>query len=265
MVRHRSKPIKIGSRATSEASDDCLGMSPCSFQSRSGPRRGAVETVFKSPEVIPRNSNQALLMSKLKDRELPIVLACGPAGTGRTFVAAIAGLRALMDGYYKKLVITRPVTSIAGEEIGHLPGTLTDKISPWVAAVLESFYQFLSPAHVQQMIDDKLIELCPISMIRGRTFSDSWIVLDEASCASVAAFKCIVTRIGPGSKLVITGDEDQSDLKGENGLSDFLRRLGPGIPGQIELVKFTIDDVVRHPIIKTVLSLYERRKQPESA
>lgn len=127
--------------------------------------------------------------------------------------------------------------------------------------VLESFYQFLSPSQVQQMIDEKLIELCPISMIRGRTFSDSWIVLDEASCASVAAFKCIVTRIGPGSKLVITGDEDQSDLKGENGLSDFLRRLGPGIPGQIELVKFTIDDVVRHPIIKTVLSLYERKKE----
>lgn len=219
-----------------------------------------METVFKSPEVIPRNSNQALLLSKLRDRELPIVIAVGAAGTAKTLFASIMGLRALLDGHVKKLVITRPAACIGGEDLGFLPGSLHDKLCPLLAPVLESFYQFLSPAHVQQMIDDKLIELCPISMIRGRTFSDSWIVLDEASCASVAAFKCIVTRIGPGSKLVITGDEDQSDLKGENGLSDFLRRLGPGIPGQIELVKFTIDDVVRHPIIKTVLSLYERRK-----
>jgi phosphate starvation-inducible protein PhoH and related proteins len=259
MVRHRSKPIKMGSRATSESSDDCLGMSPCSFMS--GPRRGvAPEPIFKRPEVVPRNSNQALLMSKLNDRDLPIVVACGPAGSSKTYCACVAGLRALLDGQVKKLVVTRSATPIGGEDLGFLPGGLNDKLTPLLLSVLESFYQFLSPSHVQQMIDDKLIELCPISMIRGRTFSDSWIVLDEASCASVAAFKCIITRIGPGSKLVITGDEDQSDLKGENGLSDFLRRLGPGIPGQIELVKFTIDDVVRHPIIKTVLSLYERPK-----
>lgn len=257
MVR-RSKPINIRSRATSETSEDCIGMSPCSFQSRSGSHRG-FETVFKNPEVIARNSNQSLLLSKLRDPDLPIVVACGPAGSAKTYLSAIVGLRTLLDGKVKKLVITRPAACIGGEDIGFLPGGLNDKLTPLLMPVLESFYQFLSPSQVQTMIDDKLIELCPISMIRGRTFSDSWIVLDEASCASVAAFKCIVTRIGPGSKLVITGDEDQSDLKGENGLSDFMRRLGQGIPGQIELVKFTIDDVVRHPIIKTVLSLYERK------
>jgi phosphate starvation-inducible PhoH-like protein len=210
------------------------------------------------PTIVPRNANQELLLRKLNDDSLPVVIATGPAGSSKTLFASTVGLRRLLEGRVKKLVIARPVASVQGEDIGYLPGTASDKLAPTSRAVLDFLHRHVSPFEVQQMIADDRIELCSIGMVRGRSFEDSWVIFDEASSAHVSAFKAVVTRIGTGSKLVITGDEDQSDLRCENGLSDFVRRLGPnGVPGEIEHVKFTAADVVRHPVIKTILALYD--------
>jgi phosphate starvation-inducible protein PhoH len=219
-------------------------------------RRAAVSL----PTVVPRNANQELLLRKLNDDSIPVVIATGAAGSAKTMCAATVGLRYLLEGRVKKLVIARPVASVQGEDIGYLPGTASDKLAPTSRAVLDFLHQHVSPFEVQQMIADDRIELCSIGMVRGRTFEDSWVIFDEASSAHVSAFKAVVTRIGMGSKLVITGDEDQSDLRCENGLSDFVRRLGPGVPGEIEHVKFTAADVVRHPVIKTILALYDAER-----
>lgn len=223
-------------------------------------RRAAVDSqAMTLPTIVPRNANQELLLRKLNDDSVPVVIATGAAGSAKTLCATTVGLRYLLQGRVKKLVIARPVASVQGEDIGYLPGTASDKLAPTSRAVLDFLHQHVSPFEVQQMIADDRIELCSIGMVRGRTFEDSWVIFDEASSAHVSAFKAVVTRIGMGSKLVITGDEDQSDLRCENGLSDFVRRLGPGVPGEIEHVKFTAADVVRHPVIKTILALYDDR------
>lgn len=214
----------------------------------------------KLPTIVPRNANQELLLRKLNDDTLPVVIATGAAGSSKTMCATIVGLRHLLQGKVKKLIIARPVASVQGEDIGFLPGSASDKLAPSSRAVLDFLHQHVSPVDVQRMIADDRIELCSIGMVRGRTFEDSWVIFDEASSAHVSAFKAVVTRIGTGSKLVITGDEDQSDLRCENGLSDFVRRLGPGVPGEIEHVRFTAADVVRHPVIKTILALYDAER-----
>ena len=225
-------------------------------------RRAAVDLhSLPLPTITPRNANQELLLRKLDDDSLPVVIATGPAGSSKTLLASTVGLRRLLEGRVKKLVIARPVASVQGEDIGYLPGSAADKLAPTSRAVLDFIHQHVSPADVQQMIADDRIELCSIGMVRGRTFEDSWVIFDEASSAHVSAFKAVITRIGMGSKLVITGDEDQSDLRCENGLSDFVRRLGPdGVPGEIEHVRFTAADVVRHPVIKTILALYDGKQ-----
>lgn len=212
------------------------------------------------PTIVPRNANQELLLRKLNDDSLPVVIATGPAGSSKSLCCSIVGLRRLLEGRVKKLIIARPVASVQGEDIGYLPGAAADKLAPTSRAVLDFLHRHVSPTEVQQMIADDRIELCSIGMIRGRTFEDSWVIFDEASSAHVSAFKAVITRIGAGSKLVITGDEDQSDLRCDNGLSDFMRRLGPGVPGEIEHVRFTAADVVRHPVIKTILALYDSER-----
>jgi phosphate starvation-inducible PhoH-like protein len=209
------------------------------------------------PSVVPRNATQELLLEKLEDDTLPVVIATGPAGSSKTMCATVVGLTRLLQGRVDKMVIARPVAAIQGEAIGFLPGSTNDKLRSWNLPVLDFLHEHLDRREVQRLIDDGRLELCSIGMVRGRTFKDSWVVLDEASSTHVSAFKAVATRIGVGSKLVITGDEDQSDIQGLNGLSDFLRRLGPGVPGEIEHVRFTLDDVQRHPVIKTILELYE--------
>ena len=236
------------------------GASPKSVRGESPRAPPNVQTMMaKAPKVQPRNANQARLIEKLKAMDPPIVIASGSAGAGKTMIASMVGLRKLYDGHVKRIIITRPVASMVGEELGHLPGTMASKMAPWTVSILESFYSVLSPYQVQHLMDENIIEICPVAYCRGRTFSDAWVIVDESQNLHVPSFKALLSRIGPNSKMVITGDQSQSDIKGVNGLVDFLSRIGEGIPGEIEVINFTNADVVRHPVIQTVLDLYDKK------
>lgn len=184
-----------------------------------------------------------------------LVIAIGSAGTGKTACAAMAGAAKLHSGEVSRIIIIRPAQTTE-ESHGFLPGSLDDKLSPLVAPVVDILNGVFGAPAVRDMIEDKVIELCPISYVRGRTFNDSWIIFDEAQNASVTAVKAVLTRQGHGSKLVVTGDLEQSDFKGKNGLQDLMERLGRGSYPEVGVCRFGLGDVVRHPIVATILRMY---------
>lgn len=211
----------------------------------------------RAPEVTPRTPNQELLLEKLKRIDPAIVIATGSAGSGKSHIATVVGLRKLYDGHVKKIIITRPAVTV-DEDHGFLPGTIQDKMAPFMRPIYDSMYTVYSPKQVQQLIDEQIIEICPLAYCRGRTFNDAWVICDEVNNTTPNQLLLLMTRLGENSKMVLTGDEMQSDLRGPNGLADILRRIGPdGVTGEIEVVRFGSNDVVRHPVIKTVLRLYE--------
>lgn len=175
----------------------------------------------------------------LENPRVPIVIACGPAGTGKTMMACKA---APPD---KKIIITRPAVSV-DEQHGFLPGNLNKKMAPWVQPMTDAL--------------TKNFEICPLAYMRGRTFDNSWIIADEMQNSTPSQMKMVLTRIGKGSKLVITGDNGQYDRGFEkNGLEDLLRRLTDSPVMGISLVQFSENDIKRHEIIKDILRMYDVR------
>ena len=187
---------------------------------------------------------------------LPIVLAVGSAGSGKSCLCASVAAQKLFDGDVSKIVVTRPAVPVE-EEHGFLPGTLDEKMAPWIQPIVDTLRMYFSSSQIKEMIEDKVIELAPIAFCRGRTFNDAIIILDEAQSCTANQMLMMTTRIGHNSKLVVTGDLAQSDIKGTNGLQDLIERIGEGVPGEIEIVRFDDRDVVRNPVIKTILRLYK--------
>ena len=161
----------------------------------------------------------------LKTKSKKIVIANGPAGTGKTLFATEYGVRYFLTDTYEKLIFTRPSVSV-DEELGFLPGTLEEKMAPWVRPIYDVLYNFLSPKEVQQLMEEKIIEIAPLGYMRGRTFKNAWIVADEMQNSTISQMKMLLTRLGENSRLVVTGDLQQFDRSFENnGLDDFLRKL----------------------------------------
>lgn len=210
------------------------------------------------PQIKPRNEKQKEFLDILQNPAYPIVVATGCAGGGKTHLASLMGLKNLHEQNVQRLIITRPAVSV-DEDHGFLPGTLEEKMAPWVAPLYDSFYTFYSPKKVQSLIEDKTIEICPLAYTRGRTFNNAWIIADECQNTTPIQMKMLLTRIGQGSTMVITGDLAQSDLHGTNGLQDLIRRLDTygTNTDKIARVHFGMDDIVRHPVIKDVLNLYK--------
>ena len=206
----------------------------------------------------PRNENQKKLMDMLMaDNPVPIIIACGSSGSGKTCVSLMVALRKLHEGHIKRIVLTRPAVSV-DEELGFLPGSLHDKLEPFLIPLYEIMEDVYSPQQIKDMIDDKRIVIAPLSYIRGRTFKDCVVIAEEMQNASPHQCLSLLTRLGANSIMVLTGDLAQSDLKTRtNGLQDLLNRVGEGLKGEIEVVKFVDDDVVRHPVIKTIIKLYQ--------
>ena len=206
-------------------------------------------------QLLPRNLSQEFFIDKLEDANVNIVFAVGPAGTGKTMIATIAGIRALKAGQVKKIIITRPAVSV-DEQHGFLPGTLVDKMQPWVLPILDYFYEYYTKQQVLNMIENGVIEIAPLAYMRGRTFKDAWIIGDEFQNSLPSQMKMMLTRIGEGSKIIITGDIQQHDRGFEtNGLRDVMHRL-KNRPG-LALCEFSSRDIERHPIIDTILDMYE--------
>lgn len=184
-----------------------------------------------------------------------LVVAIGPAGTGKTYLAVASALAALKDGRVSKIVLTRPVVE-AGEKLGFLPGDLYDKINPYLQPLYDAFYTMLGPDRFRLYRDEETIEIVPLAYMRGRTLENAFIILDEGQNATQEQMKMFLTRTGNGSKVIVNGDTTQVDLpnRRHSGLIH-LPMILKGIPG-IQFIQFTEADVVRHPLVKEILRAY---------
>jgi len=209
------------------------------------------------PRVIPRNIKQDELLGFLNDDSINVVFAVGPAGTGKTMLSTLAGITAMKKNKISKFVVTRPAVCV-DEDHGFLPGDLNQKMAPWMLPIFDVFEEYWSASTIEYFLGSNRIEIAPLAYMRGRTFKDSYIILDEAQNTTPEQMKMMLTRIGDGSKLVVTGDIQQHDRGFENnGLLDFMERLTASQSDRIKLVQFTKDDVERHPVVKEVLEMYD--------
>ena len=209
-------------------------------------------------DLIPRTRNQERLIMALQDASEHIVVTVGPAGTGKTYLAMLAAVRALREGECERIVLTRPAVSVEDEQHGFLPGNLNQKMDPWVRPLTDILREYYRQPDIQAMIEEQTIEIAPLAFMRGRTLKNAYIVADEMQNSSMAQVKMLLTRIGEGSKIVITGDIDQTDhKKGSNGLVDLCERLQKGGVKGIAVCQLDERDVQRHHIIGKILQLYK--------
>ena len=208
-------------------------------------------------DIVPRTRNQERLVLALQDSNQHIVVTAGPAGTGKTYLAMLAAVKAFRQGDVNRIVLTRPAVGVEDEKHGFLPGDLNQKMDPWVRPLTDILREYYKPQDIATMIADQVIEIAPLAFMRGRTFKQAYIVADEMQNATPSQCKMLMTRIGEGSKIVITGDVEQADRnRGNNGLIDLVERLQEGGVQGIAVCNLDGRDIQRHPIIGTVLRLY---------
>jgi phosphate starvation-inducible PhoH-like protein len=206
--------------------------------------------------ILPKNLAQEEYLALLDDTSKNIVFATGPAGTGKTMLAVLAAIRALRAGECDKIIITRPAVSV-DEQHGFLPGTLLEKMAPWTRPIFDVIEEYYSPKDITTMIEDGVIEVAPLAFMRGRTFKNAWIIADEMQNATPNQMKMLLTRIGSGSRIVVTGDLAQHDRGyDDNGLKDFMSLLKQTDSRRIGYVEFEQRDVERHPAVQEVLTIY---------
>ena len=218
---------------------------------------GALQrTRQKEVKIVPRNFHQDDLLGYLEDHNINIVFAVGPAGTGKTLISTLAGIRELKKNKIDKFVVTRPAVSV-DEQHGFLPGTLMEKMAPWTRPIFDVFEEYYTPDQIEYMINDNKVEVAPLAYMRGRTFKNAFIIADEMQNATDSQMKMLLTRIGDNSKIVVTGDLNQHDRGYEsNGLKCFIQRLQKAKSDKIKLVEFGNTDIERHPVVSEVLSIY---------
>lgn len=220
------------------------------------------KNVFENKFSKPRNNSQYKLLSSLKKKEYKIVIASGPAGTGKTLFGVEQGIRNYILGNYEKLIFTRPTVTV-DEDLGYLPGTLEEKLNPYIRPIFDILYNFITPKEVENLLSEKVIEIIPLGFLRGRTFKNCWIVADEMQNSTISQMKMLLTRLGENSRLVITGDLEQNDLHGvSNGLEDFLNKMKGRRSDSISSIEFDKSQVEREDIVKEVLEIYETNKIP---
>lgn len=211
---------------------------------------------FENKFTRPKNKHQEQYVSILKNKNKKIVVATGPAGTGKTLFATEFGVKNYLLGEYEKLIFTRPSVSV-DEDLGFLPGTLEEKMAPWVRPIYDVLYNYISPKEVSFLMEEKIIEIAPLGYMRGRTFKNSWIVADEMQNSTVSQMKMLMTRLGENSRLVLTGDLDQFDRINEiNGLEDFLNKFKGKRSTSITSYEFYRSDIQREEVVKEVLDIY---------
>lgn len=210
----------------------------------------------KRVELIPRNIAQEDYIAALEDADKAIVFAMGPAGCGKTLLATLYAIKALQNGECAKIVITRPAVSV-DEQHGFLPGTLVEKMAPWVIPIMDVFKEYYTPQQLLKMVEEEIIEIAPLAYMRGRTMKNCIVIADEMQNSTISQTKMVLTRIGDNCRMIVTGDLKQHDRGYEtNGLGDFTDRLARAGSRKIAVVQFDSGDVERHPVIEEVLALY---------
>ncbi|MBA3010609.1 MAG: PhoH family protein [Proteobacteria bacterium] len=218
-------------------------------------------TIFvtaKNRPISPRNLTQLTYTNAIKDND--ILFSIGPAGTGKTYLAMAMAVAAFSKGEVKKIILTRPAVE-AGEALGFLPGDLAEKINPYLRPLYDALYDMLDFEKVRAYIEQETIEIAPLAFMRGRTLNNAFIILDEAQNTTSEQMKMFLTRMGYGSKAIITGDITQIDLPTgkKSGLVE-AKKILTRING-IEFIYFTKEDVVRHPLVSNIIDAYEKNKK----
>ncbi|WP_254871505.1 PhoH family protein [Pseudooceanicola sp. HF7] len=215
---------------------------------------GAVEIKTRKKMVEPRTEAQKAYVQNLFAHELGFGI--GPAGTGKTYLAVAVGVSMFIEGHVDKIILSRPAVE-AGEKLGYLPGDMKDKVDPYMQPLYDALNDFLPAKQLAKLLEEKRIEIAPLAFMRGRTLANAFVVLDEAQNATTMQMKMFLTRLGEGSRMVITGDRSQVDLpRGvQSGLRDAERLLGN--IDDITFNYFTAKDVVRHPLVAKIIEAYE--------
>ena len=209
----------------------------------------------------PKNIAQDKYMSYLQNKRSRIIVSTGPSGTGKTLLAVEQGIRQFLIGKVDKLIFTRPIVSV-DEDLGFLPGGIDEKMAPWIRPIHDILFHFIHPREVERLMENKDIEISPLAYMRGRTFKNCWIIADEMQNSTISQMKMLLTRVGEGTKLVITGDLDQHDRGLEtNGLEDFTNKLLRTRSVSIHSVEFDKNDVERDQVVKEVLDIYGMEDQ----
>jgi phosphate starvation-inducible PhoH-like protein len=215
---------------------------------------GRVEIKTRKKLVEPRTEAQSAYVQNLFTHEL--AFGIGPAGTGKTYLAVAVGVNMFIGGHVDRIILSRPAVE-AGEKLGYLPGDMKDKVDPYMQPLYDALNDFLPGKQVAKLIEEKRIEIAPLAFMRGRTLANAFVVLDEAQNATTMQMKMFLTRLGEGSRMVITGDRSQVDLpRGVNsGLHD-----AEGLLNRIDAISFnyfTSKDVVRHPLVARIIEAYD--------
>jgi phosphate starvation-inducible PhoH-like protein len=212
--------------------------------------------------VTPRNLAQKLYLQAVQDFD--IVFAIGPAGTGKTFLAVAAAAAALAEKSIKRIILCRPAVE-AGERLGFLPGDIAEKVNPYLRPLYDSLYDIIGFEKVEKMMERSVIEIAPLAFMRGRTLNDSFIILDEAQNTTPEQMKMFLTRLGFGSKCVVTGDVTQVDLPtGKKSGLRVVRTILDNVEG-IKFFDFNERDVVRHPLVSKIVIAYDRIDREQAA
>lgn len=204
--------------------------------------------------LVPKNLAQETYINYLNDESKKVVMAVGPAGTGKTYLAVLKAIQELKMGNVDRIILARPAVSV-DEKHGFLPGDITQKMDPWLAAMTDTIKEYFSPQDIKHMIEEGIIEIAPLAYMRGRNFKRSIMILDEAQLTTPNQLKMVLTRIAEGSRIVVTGDLNQAD-QGKNGLHDFIQRVKDVGSDTIAVARFDKRHVERSDVVKAVLSIY---------
>jgi len=228
-----------------------------------GKKNGAITAagidVVAARRITPRTQGQARYIQSIREND--ITFAIGPAGTGKTYLAVAVAVEALKHHQIRKIVLVRPAVE-AGESLGFLPGDLHAKINPYLRPLLDALHEMIDYDQMKRYMEQDVIEVVPLAYMRGRTLNESFIILDEAQNTTLAQMKMFLTRMGQGSKIVISGDTTQIDLPrpSASGLVDAVARLRD-IPG-INIVQLNKTDIVRHRLVQDIVRAYEDESRP---
>jgi len=213
-----------------------------------------------SPYYNPRTLNQKKYVESIYNNQ--ITIGIGPAGTGKTLFACAYAVNQLQQNKISKIILTRPIVTVE-EDLGYLPGKLNSKMEPWTRPIFDIFLEYYDQRSLTSMLNNNVIEIAPLAYMRGRTFKNSIIIADEMQNSSPNQMMMVTTRIGENSKLLITGDLNQSDRYEDNGLKDLLEKLTryKGNASDIGICHFTYEDVQRSKIVETLLQVYENYQE----
>lgn len=246
--------VKSGHRLTKTDID--MYMTQLSAGRGTGIKQNAEEivTTYRGKKIVAKTATQRTYIHAIRGND--IVFGIGPAGTGKTYVAVAAAVARFKKGEINRIILTRPAVE-AGERLGFLPGTLQEKIDPYLKPLYDALFELIEPEKVNSFLERNVFEIAPLAYMRGRTLNDAFIILDEAQNTTREQMKMFLTRLGFGSKVVVTGDITQIDLpsKSQSGLVEALKILR-GIKG-IKIVEFSRKDIVRHKLVQEIIRAYE--------